>query len=121
MRKLKFNKLLFYHKVGLDIFNNFFVVRLMGGFVFYILPAIVMLIVGISFFNTRIDQPYSNQQYQILISAFGFTATMSGLLFTAKSSTKDPIKEEIYYGLGERFLHATILFAFAAISRFAIS
>ena len=121
MSNSKAHKALFYLSAGLYVFNNNKIVRLLGDFLYFIMPAIVILIVGFCFFYGTVDQKYSNEQYKILIGAFGFTATLSGLSFRAKNSTKNQIKEEIFYDSAEKFLHSTILLAFATLFKYATS
>ena len=115
------NLLLRYLNIDYDSFNKIKAIDLLDKSIFSIVSAVIIFIVGFNFFIGTIDQSYTDDQYKILIGAFGLSATLSGLLFRGRNSTEDLFKQKIFYRIGESFLHATILFIFATIFKFCIS
>ena len=88
--------------------------------IFFYIPFTLLAYLGIAYTGKILSDPYSEEQYKLLIGLIGTTATIAGLALRASSIAEDQDKRNVFYNSGERLFHATILFSLATLMKYVI-
>jgi hypothetical protein len=87
--------------------------------VYTVLPIAVLIHLVGKFLFGALDGPPTQQEYQLLFTSIGLSATLCGLVLRLASTGQDEARKAKYYEVGENLFYGTLLFVMTLALRYS--